>query len=50
MMLRAGVAGTSSPSPRSAFHLGLIGLVQFLPALALTLVGGRSPTPTTAGG
>jgi len=40
MMLRAGIAWHVFAITGSAFHLGLIGLVQFLPALALTLVGG----------
>ncbi len=40
MMLRAGVAWHVFAITGSAFHLGLIGLLQFLPALALTLVGG----------
>ncbi len=39
-MLRAGVAWHVFALTDSAFHLGLIGLVQFVPALALTLVGG----------
>src|SRR5207247_7588803 len=40
MMLRAAVAWHVYALSRSAFLLGLIGLVQFVPALALTLVGG----------
>ena len=40
MMLRAAVAWHVFALSHSAFHLGLIGLVQFLPALTLTLVGG----------
>src|SRR5436309_16133718 len=40
MMLRAAVAWPVYALSHSAFHLGLIGLVQFVPALALTLVGG----------
>ena len=40
MMLRAAVAWHVYALSHSAFHLGLIGLVQFAPALALTLVGG----------
>ena len=40
MMLRAAVAWHVFALSKSAFHLGLIGLVQFLPALTLTLVGG----------
>jgi MFS family permease len=39
-MLRAAVAWHVFDLSRSAFHLGLIGLVQFLPQLGLTLVGG----------
>ncbi len=39
-MLRAGVAWHVFDLTRSAFHLGLIGLVQFLPALGLMLVAG----------
>src|SRR4026207_1183496 len=38
--LRAAVAWHVFDLSRSAFHLGLIGLVQFLPALFLTLIGG----------
>src|SRR5438477_12811949 len=40
MMLRATVAWHVYALSRSAFHLGLIGLVQFLPVPALMLVGG----------
>src|SRR5499426_4026091 len=40
MMLRAAVAWHVYTLSHTAFHLGLIGLVQFVPALALTLVGG----------
>ena len=39
-LLRAAVAWHVFEISGSAFHLGLIGLVQFVPALALTLVGG----------
>lgn len=39
-MLRAAVAWHVFSLTGSAFHLGMIGLVQFLPVLALTLVGG----------
>ena len=39
-MLRAAIAWHVFALTNSAFHLGLIGLVQFLPALGLTLVGG----------
>lgn len=39
-MLRAGVAWHMFSLTGSAFHLGLIGVVQFLPALALMLVAG----------
>jgi MFS family permease len=39
-MLRAGIAWHVFALTGSAFHLGLIGLAQFLPALALMLVGG----------
>jgi MFS family permease len=39
-MLRAAVAWHVFDLSRSAFHLGLIGLVQFVPALLLTLIGG----------
>ncbi|MCC6764662.1 MAG: MFS transporter [Deltaproteobacteria bacterium] len=40
MMLRASIAWHVFDLTRSPFHLGLIGLVQFLPAFALTLVAG----------
>ncbi len=40
MMLRAAVAWHVFALSKSAFHLGLIGLVQFVPALTLTLLGG----------
>jgi MFS family permease len=40
MMLRAAVAWHVFELSHSAFQLGLLGLVQFLPALTLTLVGG----------
>ena len=40
MLLRAAVAWHVYALSGSAFHLGLIGLVQFLPTPALTLVGG----------
>src|SRR5262245_61245336 len=39
-MFRAAVAWHVFHLSHSAFHLGLIGLVQFAPVLALTLVGG----------
>jgi MFS family permease len=39
-MLRAAIAWHVFALTGSAFHLGLIGLVQFLPALGLSLVGG----------
>jgi MFS family permease len=39
-LLRAAVAWHVFELSHSAFHLGLIGLIQFLPALFLTLVGG----------
>lgn len=39
-MLRAAVAWHVYALSRSAFHLGLIGIVQFVPMLPLTLVGG----------
>src|SRR5262245_10046788 len=39
-LLRASVAWHVFALSGSAFHLGLIGLVQFLPALGLTLVAG----------
>jgi MFS family permease len=40
MMLRAAIAWHVFALTRSPFLLGLIGLVQFLPAIALTLVAG----------
>jgi MFS family permease len=40
MMLRAAVAWHVFDLSHSAFHLGLIGLVQFVPVLCLMLVGG----------
>ena len=40
MMLRATVAWHVYALSHSAFHLGLIGLVQFLPIPALMLIGG----------
>jgi MFS family permease len=40
MMLRAGIAWHVFALTGSAFHLGLIGLVQFVPAFSLVLVGG----------
>ena len=40
MMLRAAVAWHVFELSHSAFQLGLLGLVQFAPALTLTLVGG----------
>ncbi len=39
-LLRAAIAWHVFALSRSAFHLGMLGLVQFLPILALTLVGG----------
>ncbi len=39
-MLRAAVAWHVFELSRSAFHLGLIGVVQFVPAVSLTLVAG----------
>jgi MFS family permease len=39
-MLRAAISWHVFALTGSAFHLGLIGLVQFLPALGLTLLGG----------
>ena len=39
-LLRAAIAWHVFTLTNSAFHLGLIGLVQFTPVLALTLVGG----------
>ena len=40
MMLRAAIGWHVFALSHSAFHLGLIGLVQFLPVLCLMLVGG----------
>ena len=40
MMLRAGIAWHVFALTDSPFHLGLVGLIQFAPALALMLVGG----------
>jgi MFS family permease len=40
MMLRAAIAWHVFQLTRSPFHLGLIGLVQFIPAFALTLFAG----------
>ena len=40
MMLRAAIAWHVFQLTHSPFHLGLIGLVQFIPAFALTLVAG----------
>ena len=39
-MLRAGIAWHVFSLTGSAFHLGLVGLVQFVPAFSLVLVGG----------
>jgi MFS family permease len=39
-MLRAAIAWHVFSLTNSAFHLGLVGLVQFVPALSLTLLGG----------
>jgi MFS family permease len=39
-LMRAAIAWHVFALSNSAFHLGLIGLVQFIPALGLTLVGG----------
>lgn len=39
-MLRAAIAWHVYALTNSAFHLGLVGLVQFLPALGLMLLGG----------
>jgi len=39
-MLRAAIAWHVFDLSHSAFHLGLIGLVQFIPVLSLTLIGG----------
>jgi MFS family permease len=40
MMLRAAIAWHVFALTHSPFHLGLIGLIQFIPAFALTLVAG----------
>src|SRR5437879_11861072 len=40
MMLRAAIAWHVFALSHSAFHLGLVGLVQFVPVLCLMLVGG----------
>ena len=40
MMLRAAIAWHVFALSHSAFHLGLIGLVQFVPVLSLMMVGG----------
>jgi MFS family permease len=40
MMLRAAVAWHVYALSHSAFHLGLIGLVQFVPVVSLMLIGG----------
>src|SRR5438067_2194041 len=40
MMLRAAIAWHVFAVSHSAFHLGLVGLVQFVPVLCLMLVGG----------
>jgi MFS family permease len=42
MMLRAGIAWHVFALTHSAFHLGMIGLVQFLPVPLLMLVGGAA--------
>ncbi len=42
MMLRAAISWHVYEISKSAFHLGLVGLVQFLPALVLNLVGGAA--------
>ena len=39
-LMRAAIAWHVFALSKSAFHLGLIGLVQFIPALGLTLIGG----------
>src|SRR5947207_1934347 len=41
-MMRAGIAWHVFSLTGSAFHLGLIGLAQFLPAFSLMLVGGAA--------
>ena len=40
MMLRAAIAWHVFALSHSAFHLGLIGLIQFVPVVSLMLVGG----------
>jgi MFS family permease len=40
MMLRAAIAWHVFQLTHSPFHLGLVGLVQFIPAFALTLIAG----------
>src|SRR5262249_1771063 len=40
MMMRAAIAWHVFALSHSAFHLGLIGLVQFVPVLSLMMVGG----------
>src|SRR5438105_15941871 len=42
MMLRAAIAWHVFALSHSAFHLGLIGLVQFVPVLTLMLLGGAA--------
>lgn len=42
MLLRAAVSWHVYDISKSAFHLGLVGLVQFLPALVFNLVGGAA--------
>jgi MFS family permease len=42
MLLRAGVAWHVFALTDSPFHLGLLGLLQFLPAVSLVLVGGAA--------
>ncbi|MEM6703792.1 MAG: MFS transporter [Acidobacteriota bacterium] len=42
MLLRAAVSWHVYEISQSAFHLGLVGLVQFLPALVFNLVGGAA--------
>jgi MFS family permease len=39
-LLRAAIAWHVFDVSKSAFHLGLVGLVQFVPAISLTLIGG----------
>jgi MFS family permease len=41
-LLRAAVAWQVYEISGSAFHLGMVGLAQFLPALALNLIGGAA--------